>query len=97
VEIALAVFLVTITVGLFAVWRSQAREPEVWRRRLHERRWTRALAWTASLTAAGALGALLGGAADLSVAIATLGGLVALLFFVLWSYARTFGPNDRSG
>ena len=94
-EIALAAFLVAVTIGLFAIWRAQARDPELWRRRLHERRWSRALAWTACLTIAGALGALLGGASDLSLFIATCGGLIALVLFVLWSYARTFGAGDR--
>ena len=93
-ELALAVFLVAVTIGLFAAWRSQARAPEVWKRRLQERRWSRALAWTASLTIAGALGGLLGGAAELSVFIVACGGLVALVLFVLWSYARTFGAGD---
>jgi hypothetical protein len=90
-EIALAVFLVVVTAGLFGVWRSQAGDPERWRRRLHERRWSRALAWIGCLTAAAAIGAVAGGAPELAAFAVACGAVAALVVFVLWSYARTFG------
>ena len=92
--LALAAFMIACTVGLFLVWRSQARHPDRWQRRLHEGRFKRALAWVGCLSVAAAVGALLGGRGDLAAAALVFGGAAALGIFVLWSYAWTFGSRD---
>jgi uncharacterized membrane protein YdjX (TVP38/TMEM64 family) len=91
-----AAIVVLATVGLFAIWRAQARDPARWQQRLREGPWLRALAWTAVLTAAAVAGSLLGGAPGLAEVALTLGGAALFGLFIFWSCARTFGgPPDQ--
>jgi hypothetical protein len=76
--LAIAAFMIACTVGLFLVWRSQARDPDRWQRRLAEGRFKRALASVGCISAAAAVGALLGGRGDLAGAALVLGGAAAL-------------------
>jgi hypothetical protein len=90
VEGVVAAIIVVLTGGLFVLWRAQARDPGHWRRWFREGTWLRALGWTAALTAAAAVGALLGGERDIAVLVVSVGAVALLVLVILWSYARTF-------
>jgi hypothetical protein len=52
------------------------------------------MVWTAALTSAAAIGALLGGERDVALLALTVGAVVVLVLVIVWSYARTFGERD---
>lgn len=68
-----AVAMVLLTAALFAVWRAQARDRGRWRQSFRERTWLRAMAWTAALTAAGALGSIVSAGIDVALAVVAVG------------------------
>ena len=86
--------MVVLTGALFLVWRAQVRSPGRWRPWFRQGTWLRAMGWTAALTSAAAIGALLDGERDIALLAVTIGAVVLLVLVILWSYARTFGERD---
>jgi len=82
-ELFAAVGMIGATVGLFGVWRWQARTPAglAWLNRT--RTWARAMRWTAVL----AVGLFVVSSAAAVVAVFAL-----VVEAAMWSLAKTFGP-----
>jgi hypothetical protein len=82
-EILAAVGMICATIGLFAVWAWQAREPAGLSWVYRSETWTRAMGWTAVLV----IGLFVVSSSAVVVAVFAL-----VVEAALWSLAKTFGP-----